>query len=107
MPTLKKIFKQEHKDANSRMFCFGVVVFMFPVQCFALELASLFSLLFVCFGFAVFMFLFECFVLELASLCNSKTKHLTRNNREANSKTKHLTRNKKKPTPKQNIQLGI
>jgi hypothetical protein len=42
-----KTFNQEHKDAN--LFCFGVGIFMFLVECFVLELASLCSWLNVLF----------------------------------------------------------
>jgi hypothetical protein len=65
------------------MFCFGVGVSMFLVECFVLELASICSWLIVvvfgvgvymllvdCFGIGIFMFLFECFDLELTSLCS-------------------------------------
>jgi hypothetical protein len=61
------------------MFCFGVDVFIFLVECFVLELSSLCSWLNVllwswhlnvpgllfCYGVGVLMFLVDCFVLEL------------------------------------------
>jgi hypothetical protein len=43
---------------------------MFLVDCFVLELVSLYSWLNVLLGVGVFKFLVECFVLELVSLCS-------------------------------------
>jgi mannose-1-phosphate guanylyltransferase len=56
-----------------------------------------------CFGVGVFLFLVECFILELAKFQN---KTFNQEHKDANSKTKHSTRNIKTPTPKQKNQPG-
>ena len=52
------------------MFCFGFAVFIFLVECFVLEWASLYSYLNILLGVGVLIFLVDCFILELASLCS-------------------------------------